>query len=204
MYPFYLFFCCFFWGGFVFLLFFFHCTLRTTVCVCIQFEIFKIYDFFLLHNKSIGMSNFPSSETFRTNMGRKGQIEWIDGGLFPLIANPDKSQPFMKRTSKVLQVLFQEGKKKGREWVFTNAAASICHYYWPQGKSLEGVWNTNCRYSQRAKTPHTHHYFHNDFLCIFSPLLSCKKKVEFALYSYSYKSEGLNLREKVHHLFFGT
>lgn len=91
MYPFYL-------------AFFSHCTLRTTVCVCVctQFEIFKIYDFFLLHNKSIGMSNFLSSETIRTNMGRKGQIEWIDGGLFPLIADPNKSQPFMKRTSEVL------------------------------------------------------------------------------------------------------
>lgn len=75
---------------------------HNSLCVCVHNLKFSKFTIFLLHNKSIGMSNFLSSETIRTNMGRKGQIEWIDGGLFPLIADPDKSQPFMKRTSEVL------------------------------------------------------------------------------------------------------
>jgi hypothetical protein len=91
-------------------------------------------------------------------------------------------------------------KKRGREWVLQTLPPVFATIIDHKGKVLEGVWNSNCRYGQRAKTPHTHHYFHNDFLVYSFPPPPCYrvKKERLLCIHTSYKSEGLNLREKVH------
>lgn len=119
-------------------LFFPHCTLRTTVCVCVYtIWNFQNLRFFCFIINPLACQTFFRSKRFEQIWEERVRLNELMVVCFLLLQTPTNPNPSWREHQRYYRFYFRrERKKKGEGMGFTNAAASICHYYWPQGKSF--------------------------------------------------------------------